>query len=173
MNLVIDANIFKGFYQEFVLELSVNNTSLTGSTLKLFDADDKIIYMDEGTQIENEWRNVVCPEWFNAWLIDSIEAGNVINIPISNQETILNALKTKGFPSTGDKWYIRTAVSLIDENHEVNFITEDLDFYDPTKKNLKGPKRISTMKSKSSVVRKHLFKKTGLFVMPVCEFNEL
>lgn len=173
MNLVIDANVFKGFYQESVLELTVERTSLTGSTIELFDADDKIIYLDEGTQIETEWRKVVCPEWFNAWLIYSIEAGNIINIPTNNQEAILKALRTKGFPSSGDKWYIRTAVSLTDANHEVKFITEDMDFYDPTKKNVNGSNRVNIMKSKSSTIRKHLLKKTGLSVMPVCEFNEL
>ncbi|UCP82114.1 hypothetical protein [Pectobacterium versatile] len=173
MNLVIDANIFKGFYQEYVLDLPEHDTSLTGSTLKLFDANNKIIYMDEGTQIENEWRRVVCPEWFDAWLIGELEAGHVVNITIKNQELILNALKKQGFPSSGDKWYIRTAVTLKEEQGEVNFITEDIDFYDPTKKSLKNTKRVCIMKSKSSTIRKYLSKNTGLTVMPVCEFNDL
>ncbi|MBA0179900.1 hypothetical protein H0251_09670 [Pectobacterium carotovorum] len=173
MNLVIDANVFKGFYQEYVLELPEHDTSLTGSTLKLFDANNKIIYMDEGTQIENEWRRVVCPEWFDAWLIGELEAGHVVNIPTKNQEIILNALKKQGFPSSGDKWYVRTAVTLKEEQDEVNFITEDIDFYDPTKKSLKNAKRVCIMKSKSSTIRKYLSKKTGLIVMPVCEFNDL
>lgn len=173
MNLVIDANIFKGFYQETVLELNEDKISLTGSTLKLFDSENKTIYMDEGNQIESEWRNLVSPEWFNAWLIYELESGNVVNIPIENHETILKALKTKGFPSSGDKWYVRTAVTLAEQMDEAKFITEDMDFYDPKKKSLNAKARENVMRSKSSVIRKYLLKKASLIVIPVCEFNEL
>lgn len=172
MNLIVDANVFKGFYQEFVLELTEHETCLTASTLKLFDADDKTIYMDEGTHIENEWRNVVDRQWFDAWLIAELEAGHIINIRTENHEAALKALKNKGFPSSGDKWYVRTALTLKDTQGQVSFITEDLDFYDPTKKSARSGKRIDIMKSKSSAIRKYLSKATGLIVMPVCEFNE-
>ncbi|EOI6580335.1 hypothetical protein ACWCKR_002082 [Yersinia enterocolitica] len=170
MNLVVDANVFKGFYQETVLEMGPDKLEITGSPIGIFESDDKKIYVDDSKHIENEWRNVVDSEWFNAWYAVQIESLGIVETAIDNYQELIRALNKIGFPVGGDKWYIRTAKSVKENGLSITLITEDLDFYDPTKKMAKGAARLRILNSKSAVVRKYLAKKEDINISCVKEF---
>ncbi|MGP2543323.1 hypothetical protein [Yersinia sp. 2541 StPb PI] len=169
MDIVIDANVFKGFYQEEVLGMEVAQLEITASVLEVFRNDKFKIYVDDTVHIENEWRNVVDSEWFNAWYSDQIESLLINEITVNNHNDIIKSLSKIGFPVGGDKWYVRTAKSVQEMGTPTILLTEDIDFYDPTKKTAKGAARLKILKSKSSPVRKYLRKNVDIEVNSVEE----
>jgi len=140
MEIVIDANIINGFYKEDVLGIP---STLTGSVVEMFTRSQNqgsVICLDEGGQIESEWRNVVPDDWFDVWYSKLLVEDKAIIVPVHTCHQLLNQLWRLGFPRSRDKWYIRTAKTVVDykkgqdEDILCVLITEDLDFYDPSKK---------------------------------------
>jgi len=118
VELVIDANIFEGYYQENVLGIKV--TGLTASPLEIFSnlGDQDFIYFDEGGHILQEWKNLVEPEWFDAWYPKLLAEGGAYEIPTETCYLLRRTLWGLGFPRGKDFWHIRTALSILSEHEE-------------------------------------------------------
>ncbi len=157
-DILVDTNVIVGFYKEDVLGMDAIYQNLTGSPVTLFekiDGNQDIIFLDDrGAQesiIENEWRRHIPDngkEWFDNWFFDLVHDGNVkyIEVDVSSARNILNILYRSSFPRDGgDKWYVRTAITLVNSNclerrHErddilAQIISEDIDFFEPAQKN--------------------------------------
>lgn len=164
MSVVVDANVFKGFFQISVIGLK---SELSADPTPLFLGEYRIA-LDDGGKIEAEWEGVVEREWFRAWIIDAYDQGLV-----SNYSPIVCALTKRelvklGFPrDSKDIWYVRTAMAIAPH---VNLVSEDMDFYDPKKKALSGSARKKVLLSKGSPVRRFLDKERDISVSCVEEF---
>lgn len=154
MALIIDSNIVKGYYLEVVSELP---HELTASPKPLFEQLEQTIYVDSGGQIENEWRGVVQPEWFEAWYAGLLASGAVELVDVQSEPVLRKALKALGFPVSGrDFWYVRTAKAAAGKHGNASLVAEDLDFFDPKQKSATGAKRRKILCSKNSPVAKLL-----------------
>jgi hypothetical protein len=137
MDLVIDANIIKGFFVETVQNAQ---TELTGVTALIFKrlGNKDIAFLDDNGIIRHEWRNVVQPEWFDAWYPQLLIEGKIIEISLDSHDklNLRNRLKALGFPVTKrDFCYIKTANTTIKNNrNSVVIISEDIDFFAPQNK---------------------------------------
>jgi len=165
MELVVDAHIVCGFFKENVLQI---DSDLTESAIFLFNrvgAEDRI-YLDEGGQIENEWRQLVGREWFDIWLAELLRNGHAVQIPVEPCQLLKRKLNKLGFPTGGsrDIWYIRTAKAIVDINDHrfpdrdtpiAFIISEDLDFHEPQlKSRCSRRRRIETLLlGRGSIVR--------------------
>jgi len=172
MYFVIDANIVKGYYEETVKELTTN---LTHSTIGIFQAlgNECYAYLDEGGQVKAEWSSGIDPEWFQEWYSELLLEGCIYEIVVNNCPELRKRLRQKGFPdSTRDKWYIKTCSAVTDNKKIVHLISEDLDFYDPTKKNtLHGVARLNFLRKEDGPVPKILKKYNNIHVKCVANLN--
>jgi hypothetical protein len=142
MELIIDAQIVKAYYEEMVIGSPHN---LTESPVLVFErlCNQLRVNLDESGQIENEWRAPVDPEWFEAWLATLLTSGEARLVPTEACGQLRTQLRNLGFPTTGragrDFWYIRTAVGVIGlidplphgRDPLVYIISEDLHFHSP------------------------------------------
>jgi hypothetical protein len=173
-DIIIDANVIVGYYKEDVLGLNPGAQNITGSTLRIFQSIrdcQASILMDDGAgqegKIENEWkRNIpkAGKEWFDSWYYSLLQSG-MIRLILLDQATaqqLLHELYKRGFPQEGgDKWYIRTATTVIDqkcraEEQEayVNLVSEDIDFFAPTRKHqAKGAERLNCLLKREDEVQ--------------------
>lgn len=141
-SLVIDANVFSAFVLEHLN--GTLNTDRTASPVAIFDllGVKAVAFLDEGGQIEQEWRNLVtfAPEWFSEWLADSIADGRIYEIESSRDAQLKKRYRALGFPNTTDIWYIKTAHGLRGLCHQSRpfLVAEDIDFYDPKSKHVKN-----------------------------------
>lgn len=180
MHILVDAQIVKDYYMVSVLELG---SALTGPSDGLFawiDENDTI-YVDNGGQIENEWRNPIANEWFDVWYARLLQFGKVQPIPVQNHISIRNRLGQLGFPIQGsrDYWYIKTAKSAHQlVNEFVNFVyvvTEDIDFHNPLEKNnLHGDDRIECLLDLDNEIPSYLRNDENINVLCVANYmNEI
>ena len=176
MELVIDANIVKGYYQEIVLGLDVVNRpdGLMASPSPIFDQLGSTLtcYLDEGGIIEYEWRGVVENEWFFSWFGDMLVNGSIQKLPTNKDKAIENKIIDKGFPASRDHRYVQVAAAIIrlelaDESY---LLSEDLDFYDPTKKSGKASTRKKILELGRGPVSK-ILKKYGINVFATCHYD--
>lgn len=136
MEVVIDAQVVKGYFQEAVLGMVDSETELTGSAIPLFkrlSTADKA-FVDNRKQIEAEWGRVVGDrEWFRAWYIGMLDSEAVLEIAVDTCNSLLKTLQQKaGFPNTTrDVWYVRVAVSVVQKYGTAVIISEDMHFFDP------------------------------------------
>lgn len=141
-SLVIDANVFSAFAMEQIA--GIPNTDRTASPLKIFDllGDKAVAFLDEGGQIEREWKNLVtfASEWFSEWLADSLADGRIYEIAPSSDPQLVKRYRALGFPNTTDIWYIKTAhgLCLLCNRNRPFLVSEDIDFYDPKSKQIKN-----------------------------------
>jgi hypothetical protein len=167
LNLVIDAQIVGGFYKESVLDCEHDCTASPSALFsRLGDLD--LGFLDDGNQIEAEWRRVAEIEWFDSWLADRFVAGAVCYVKTAVYPHLIKHLCSScGFPAKGrDSWYVRTAKTVVDShNAEVALITEDLDFFNPKAKGGAGNRK-SVLTSGKGPVEKAL-KKEGVLVRTV------
>ena len=173
MHIVIDANVFHGFFLEKVIG---GVSSLTGSPLDIFNQIGKedTAYLDEGGQIQNEWSSLVDAEWFSVWLARNLADGGIKIIPAELCRNTINALCGLGFPrGSRDIWYIRTAKAIV-KRYNRDFkkgepvtvlINEDLDFYEPyNKKRVTRERRIEIMQNREGSVARYLLRKERILV---------
>lgn len=140
MELVVDAQILGWYFQ--TCERG-RTTPCTGSPIDLFArvGSGDVGVLDTGHHIETEWRKQADPDWFDAWLSERFEVGDIVEIKVDNcQELVRELVKKCGFPAKGrDKWYVRTARTRAKNLGQlVAIISEDLDFYEPKAKNSAG-----------------------------------
>lgn len=170
MNLVIDANVFRAFYEEEVLGYPPPRPGRTASPASIFASLSKgaFTYIDSGQQIEHEWRNV-CKggeEWFDGWLAEAFATGGVTPLEINNKRIVEQQYRKIGFPFKGrDIWYVRVSVSLSSacSTNNAYLVSEDIDFFDPALK--KDAHREKCIQNGTGPVAKQL-KKDG--VMACC-----
>jgi hypothetical protein len=171
MLFIIDANIFYGYYKETVLELDDND--LTDSPVKLFNnlGKDFILCFDRTGHIKNEWEKCGGVEWFNAWYSKILIEGKAYEIDPINDPTLYKKLKQLGFPDSNDIWYIKTAKSVVANQGETEFISEDMDFYSPNEKKCGCSRRLRIINNGIGPVCKFLRKKESIYVKSVLTFN--
>ncbi|WP_157652346.1 hypothetical protein [Burkholderia ubonensis] len=169
MPTIVDANVLREYFREHVLEIQ---SELTHSTLFIFDEARSII-LDGGGQIENEWRNVVDPEWFDVWLARKLEGSEIDYVEVSNCPDLCNHVYGLGFPKgSRDIWYLRTAVACALNFKKIsNVVTEDIDFYNPKKKSLNGAARVAMLKNSNAPIRKTMKKNYNVNICCVEEYS--
>lgn len=159
MELILDAHILGWYYQAHELEVL---TPCTGSPVELFERLGRadIGVLDEGGQIEAEWRKQADSDWFDAWLSERFEVGDIIEVETHTCGALIKELVNKyGFPKAGkDRWYIRTASARAGGKAQlVAIVSEDLDFYEPKAKNGRG-NREAILRQATGAVAKRLRK---------------
>lgn len=173
MELVIDANVVHGHYQE-LLNLGAD-IGLTDSTLLLFQrlGYEDTVYADDGGQIKHEWRRVVEPEWFDRWFQELLRIDAVQLIPVDNKlsKAHIRKIEQLGFPNSRDRWYIRVAVSANYYFDNCTLVTEDIDFYDPARKSESGEKRLNRLRLGNGSVARYLKRKAKIEVVCVETYN--
>lgn len=167
MDLVIDANIISGYGKE----ISGYGHDLTGSVSDILNrmGQKDHIYLDKGKQIEKEWRGQAKAEWFDAWLGDRFLDNTIIEISVESCKILIQQLRTKGFPFSKDVWYLRVARAVSTREGKSYLLTEDLDFFDPKKKNkIHGKTRHKFLKVGRGVICIFLRRTEKIFVTCVC-----
>lgn len=162
--VIFDANVVSAYFYEDIKQ--AQDPTKTGSPMKIFSqlGIDLVTYVDNEDHIMLEWKNVVDPEWFNIWYTDLMINGKLHEHSISLSKNTLTKIKSEllklGFPLQGSKdfWYIKLLLSIKSQSYNtfIHFITEDIDFYDPTKKSLSGSSRTSFIENKKGKVLKLL-----------------
>ncbi len=152
--MLIDANVFKGYFQ---LEIGKPH-SLNGCPRALMNtvSPTNPVYHDTGGIVEHEWRSVVDQEWFDAWLSANLQSGAVEYLPPTRIISLEKKLKGLGFPAGRDIVYVRVGLSVAEINGSCFFYTEDLDFYDPKLKSRNSATRIKALSSSVGPVSKLL-----------------
>ena len=156
MDVVIDAQIVCGFFRESVLS---QNTELTGSTLPIFDrlGNGDIVYLDENSKIENEWRGIVDNEWFDAWYPELLISGKAQLIKVRKNQGVSKQLLKNNFPThSKDAWYVLTAINVKEMTHRASLLSEDLDFYAPKEKGCKKDRRLRILLTCSGKMAKYI-----------------
>ena len=159
--MIIDANVFKGYFQA---EMDKPH-SLCGCPKKLFEraTPSNPIFHDKGSIMEQEWRDVVSNEWFEGWLAGALAADIISFASADINLTIEKKVKSKGFPVGRDVVYIRVALSVSSKKGACDFFTEDIDFFDPKKKNCNSKTRRQILQKSSGPVAK-LLTKSNVFI---------
>ncbi|RYH67901.1 MAG: hypothetical protein EON54_03610 [Alcaligenaceae bacterium] len=146
MSVVIDANVFHAFLYETIRDEV--HPERTASPMPLFHSlgVQAIAFVDEGGQIEAEWRTLCggANEWFDTWLAECFSEGRIYAIEPSKDATLSKRYHAVGFPRGKDMWYIKVVHGLagICNRNKPTLVAEDVDFYDPTKKRQANKKAI-------------------------------
>lgn len=162
MEIVVDAHLVGWYYQAHELEKA---TPCSGSPVELFERLGKkdVGVLDTGGHIEGEWREHADPDWFEAWLSERFELGDIVEVAVSNCRNLIDELiKQYGFPHDGkDKWYVRAAKSRAEaSNQTIAIISEDLHFYEPKAKEGAGDRSAVLRKGKGKVAK--VLRKNGI-----------
>src|SRR4051812_46436851 len=156
MRILIDAEVVSAYYCEGVLGQC---ETLTAPSAMLFDrlSFEDALYLDSGGQIEQEWRNLVDHDWFEAWLSDLVVNGRVLRVETSTCSSLLKHLADKfGFPAaSGDKWYIRTAKAVSEGDDPAVLVTEDAHFHEP-KCQAKPARRARVLRDSEGAMARYL-----------------
>lgn len=169
MKIVIDANIIAGIYKSVVLEIDsdiIGDASIIHERLDCKGGScmsKDVVYLDEGGHIENEWRKLAKSEWFDIWLGDLFISGAAENITVGTCKDLVKSIRTLGFPTSKDSWYVRTAYTAILHDEPIHLITQDIDFYDPSLKSTTAKNRERTIKNSLGPVSRSL-KKNKVYV---------
>lgn len=159
-DVVIDANIFKSYYEALI---NGTATVLTSCPKKIFDNlgvdHDYVGYLDEGGIIKHEWENLVDRQWFDAWFGDMLVLAHLELVTPYRDNGLESKLYSIGFPHGRDMIYVRVSRQVVNQRNRCTFITEDLDFFDPTQKQSSAKTRqkilLSSFGSVNKVLRKH------------------
>ncbi len=156
--MIVDANVFKGYY-EAVLG---RRHSLCGCPQALISSATSQfpIFHDLDGIVEAEWRQVVDYEWFDAWLSDNLQRGNIQYANPIKDRALEKSLKSHGFPTGRDIVYVRLGLANVSViGNACNFYTEDIDFYDPALKNSCSKTRLKLISSSGGPIPKVLKKR--------------
>ncbi len=164
--LVIDANVIKGHFQEAYLCIA---HGLSASTVPLFSRLGRSFRanVDDKGIIAHEWRQVVAPEWFDAWYGTLLIEDKVIVMTAARCPMLLKRLRAAGFPQSRDAWYVRTAAAVVARDGKAMIITEDVHFFDPAVKGCGSAERAHVLRQGIGPVRKLLLRE-GIEVAAVC-----
>jgi len=159
--MLIDANVFNGFFQSEIGRAH----SLHGCPMTLMSCLSTVnpVHHDSGGLIEHEWRNLVDRDWFDVWLAANLQSGIVQYHQGLKDNSVEAQIKAKGFPTGRDIVYVRLGLGIVQSQGVCEFFTEDLDFYDPTKKGGSAANRTKILQKSSGPVAK-ILAKNGLSV---------
>lgn len=171
MEIVIDAEIAKGYYEEAVLS---KEDGLTASTLPLFNriGVHDMVHFDSGGHIKAEWKALVDPMWFDAWYPGLLISGGAFEIDVETCYMTINTLKTYGFPDSKDVWYVRTAKAVVDTHGKSVLISEDIHFFDPSMGACSGKARKKILIGRKGKVCRFLTGKEKIEVHCVASYLE-
>lgn len=152
MSRVLDAQVVKGYFEESVLGIE---SDLTGSPVELVESlrPDCRAYVDSGGIIEHEYDNLVDSEWFQAWYAERLIGDELVPIETATCHGEMRKLRKCGFPNSRDRWYVRTALAVVQKDNMCVLVTEDLDFYDPAIKGRAGRRKAVLLKRKGPVAK--------------------
>jgi hypothetical protein len=170
MQMVIDAQIIKGYFQE---DMGISESSLTGLATPIFShvGKEDHIYLDEGGHIKKEWRDLVDPDWFDAWYPILIRDGGASEIPTETCNDLRKKIVSLGFPSKGkDIWYVRVGKSVTKLFDAATILTEDLDFYAPSKKKCTRGERLRILHSGKGPICNYLKRTENICVKCVANY---
>ena len=163
MNIVIDAQVVSWYLAESLGA----TTPATESPDALFErlGGEDTAFVDEGGQIQHEWRSVTDADWFDQWFGELLVSGAIVIVEAQACRALLTHLHGNlGFPRSRDVWYIRTAAGV---GHAiglpVGLVTEDMDFYDPPSKVCTPGRRARILAGCSGSVARHL-RREGILV---------
>ena len=166
MNVIVDANVFKGYYLEKVVEI---DHGLTDSPTYVFESDNYTLYFDNSDHIMHEYKSLIGSNEASELIIELMNKGKLRLSEKKIDRELEKLIKSKGFDlNSKDKWYIRTALKSKDGNPDksIHIITEDIDFYNPKKKNCDSVERQAIIRDCKSPVAKELIKRKK--VKPIC-----
>lgn len=166
MNILVDANVFKGYVMEEILDL---DHGLTDSPMDIFTNDNIVICFDEKDQIKTEYTNLVKQSLAEEIIIDMLNRGKIRLTKHIIDQGLEHALKSKGFDfNSRDKWYIRVALYAKNTNasRRIYIVSEDIDFYNPQKKECCSEERFILIRDKNSPLSKYLINQAK--ICPVC-----
>ena len=156
--VVIHANVFKGYYEKIV---GGRPSSLTACPSQLFEklGTELVVYVDQGEHIKQEWQDLVDRQWFTEWYTSMLLSGHILFINRLIKTEIRTNLIKHGFPKNSKDWvYIWVACAVITREGFCTLVTEDLDFYDPSKKRCAAKLRRKILLASSGNVAKYLRK---------------
>ncbi|HEU5207977.1 MAG TPA: hypothetical protein VFU06_01095 [Longimicrobiales bacterium] len=164
---VVDANIIRAYFEEAVLNLTPDTTAPCRAFIESLGSTN-VCFVDSNGTIEHEWGNVVDPDWFRAWFGDLLATGAVGIIDAPARPDLRNELRKLGFPANGrDIWYVRAAAAAAGNADSAQLVTEDIDFFDPTKKKAGKKARDRLLHERKGPVLKAL-EKHGISVNAMC-----
>ncbi|BES66095.1 hypothetical protein SANA_25340 [Gottschalkiaceae bacterium SANA] len=171
MNVIIDANIFKGYCRESIIGLE---HKLTSSPSYLFQEEEYVMYIDDGDQMQYEYKAVDNPQVVEEMIIELLNSGKMRLTKTKIDPDFERILRSKGFDmNSRDKWYIRAALVAKEKSdtRTIYLITEDIDFFDPRKKNCSSKTRNITIRNKRSPVAHELIDRKK--IKPICVENHV
>ena len=133
MGLVVDAQIVAALFCE---ELGKQHqlTDSPALLLEMFRDRGEFLVLDDGGHVLSEWEGVVDRDWFQNWYMNLVQTHAVVEIPTKSCRIAIKRLRVEfGFPTSGDVWLVRTAISDVEGGRfgQTIIVSEDCDFYDP------------------------------------------
>jgi len=113
-----------------------------------------------------EWRDVVSPEWFDAWIPEMFREERVVEISVKTEHALRKRLVGIGFPKGKDWWYVKVACAVSNSYQSSILVSEDLDFIEPREK-LSGSRRRGRLLRGGGRVRRELRRCAEVDVMCV------
>lgn len=168
---IVDANVIKAYYHQ------INDLSreITLDPAHFIEADQVRLIIDIDGHIKQEWDNVVGGEWLSGWYNANLISDKIQQIIITDDCRPLKQrlVKQCGFPNSKDIWYIKTAKSNADTDNVNIIVSEDMDFFDPTKKKtLSGSKRLAQLRKNNNPVQKEI-RGEGFSILCIQQADEL
>lgn len=160
----VDANAIHAFQKERSEDLVGPAHDAINS---IFASD--CIALDEGELCLQEW--AACaggsfPLNIRDWAADQMVVGKIRNFPLCSN-TIRKELLSIGLPQDDHKW-VRLSIGC--EGRVI--VTDDIDFFDPTKKNASAATKEKIKSSGSGPCSKKLSKKFGIKIKRLCDMCE-
>ena len=169
MNLVIDAHIFKAWFQETSLH---QMTHTAQSAVPIFDqlGDRDIAYFDKGGQILHEWTSVVCPELTEALVAKMLHEDKIRPIGPCRDASLESKLRNAGFPRSKDRCYVRTARAVVCASPKATLVSEDMHYYEPKLAKAGRKTRLAHLRRSKGTVAQ-LLKKHDILVCSTINFS--
>lgn len=169
MNIVIDANVYSEYYKQ-----CCHNQYCHDPIDDLLSTPGLKIFFDESNKIATEWENLCCKELTRAVIIEMLDNGIAVEIPIETFPIICKKLRQLGFPQGKDRVYIQTAKSAVKITKRDTFlITQDIDFFDPKLKNSNEKTKAKTIRSSNAPICKYLRKNENVHIKCIENFLTL
>lgn len=141
MEVVIDAQVVIGYFDETVREVAHRLTESAVSLINRLGVED-CMYIDERGMLEYEYADKTGQEWLNAWIGDLLRDGGAQVVPARPHQALERRLAEVGFPvNSRDKWYVRVARSVVEVFGSSHLVSEDLHFFAPREKGSAGRNR--------------------------------
>lgn len=172
MEIVIDAQVVCGYFQETVQEREPTLSGRPSVAFQRLGGQDQV-FLDGSGHIQHEWSSLVPSEWFDAWYANLLRDGAAALIPTQTCAALRKELWQLGFPKKSrDNWYVRTASAVADHHGRATIITEDMHFYAPKEKVCPASRRIKILRSGDGPVARCLGRRANIAVLCLATYCE-